>query len=76
MKVFDLVEASDKAIFENKYPSGTLSATSEISPWRIYFKTLVETLFETPEDARLARLEDAEKVHKIINVILNKLDCK
>ena len=69
-KVFDLINVPESIIDGTKYPNGTLSATSEISPWRISFKHLLENLFTNPNDFRFASIEDAENVHKVLNVIL------
>lgn len=70
IKIFDLIDSSENKVFDTKYHNGTLSATSEISPWRISFKYLLETLFVNPDDFRLAKIEDAENVHKIIDILL------
>lgn len=69
---FDLINSSENKIFGAKYRNGTLSATSKISPWRISFKYLLENLFTNSQDPRLAGIEDAENVHKILDVILRR----
>ena len=74
VKVFDLINSSENKISENRYCNGTLSATSKISPWRISFKNLLKTLFINPEDYRIAKIEDAEKVHDVLDIILSRLE--
>lgn len=71
-KTFDLINSSKNKIFGTRYSNGTLSATSEISPWRISFKHLLENLFTNPNDCRFAKIEDAESVHKVLDVILSQ----
>ena len=69
-KTFDLIDASENKISDTRYCNGTLSATSRISPWRISFKYLLENLFINPQDSRFAKIEDAENVLKVLDVIL------
>ena len=71
-KTFDLINSSENKVSGTKYFNGTLSATSKISPWRISFKYLLDTLFTNPQDFRLAKIEDAENVHKVLDVILRQ----
>ena len=71
-KIFNLVNSKENKITGAKYLSGTLSATNKLSPWRISFKYLLETIFTDPENKKLAKIEDAEKVHNILKVILSK----
>ncbi|GAC41965.1 Gfo/Idh/MocA family oxidoreductase [Paenibacillus popilliae] len=69
---FDLVD--QKNISQNlRYPNGTLSATSDISPWKVGFEELLKILFSNPNESKLAKIEDAEKVHKVIDAILSKV---
>lgn len=72
IKIFDLVNVPEKIIKNNTYDNGALSATSEISPWRISFRNLLKVLFSDPNNKNIANIQDAENVHKIINKILNK----
>jgi len=69
-KTFDLIDASENKISGIRYYNGTLSATSRISPWRISFKYLLENLFTNPNDSRFAKIEDAENVLKVLDIIL------
>lgn len=69
-KIFDLIDSSENKISGTRYCNGTLSATSRISPWRISFKHLLENLFINPQDSRFAKIEDAENVLKILDIIL------
>ena len=69
-KTFDLINSSENKISGTKYCNGTLSATSKISPWHISFKYLLEKLFINPQDSRFAKIEDAENVLKVLDVIL------
>lgn len=71
-KIFDLINSSENKISETKYISGTLSATSKLSPWRISFKYLLETIFADKENEKLAKIEDAEKIHDVLEMILPK----
>lgn len=71
-ETFDLIDSVENKISDNRYFNGTLSATSKISPWRISFKYLLETLFTNPSDSRLAKIEDAEKVHEVLDLILRQ----
>ena len=71
-KTFDLINSSENKVSGTKYFNGTLSATSKISPWRTSFKYLLDTLFTNPQDFRLAKIEDAENVHKFLDVILRQ----
>lgn len=73
VKTFDLINSSTNKISDTKYLNGSLSATSEISPWRISFIYLLEKLFTAPSDVRFARIEDAEAVHKVLRVILTNV---
>lgn len=70
-KIFNLINSQENKITGAKYLSGTLSATNKLSPWRISFKHLLETIFKDPENQKLAKIEDAEKVHNILKVILS-----
>lgn len=65
-KTFDLINAPEYVLDGTKYLNDTLSATSEVSPWRISFKNLLKELLSNPNDYRLAKIEDAEKVHKVL----------
>ncbi len=69
-KTFDLIDASENKISGTCYCNGSLSATSKISPWRISFKYLLENLFTNPNDSRFAKIEDAENVLKVLDIIL------
>ena len=71
-KIFNLINSKENKITGTKYLSGTLSATSKISPWRISFKNLLEALFADPENPNFAKVEDAAKVHDVLGVILSK----
>ncbi len=71
-RTFDLINSLENKISDTKYRNGTLSATSEVSPWRISFKHLLDVLFINPEDYRLAKIEDAEKVQNVLGVILSQ----
>lgn len=71
-KIFNLINSKENKITGTKYLSGTLSATSKISPWRISFKNLLEALFADPENPNFAKVEDAEKVHDVLGAILSK----
>ncbi len=71
-RTFDLINSPKQIIDGTRYPNGTLSATSEISPWRISFKYLLKKLFSDPYNYKLAKIEDAKKVHEVLSVILNK----
>lgn len=71
-KTFDLIDSSENKILGTRYCNGTLSATSKISPWRISFKYLLDTLFTNPNDSRFAKIEDAENVHKVLDIIQQK----
>lgn len=71
-KIFDLINSEENKISSTKYLSGTLSATSKISPWRISFKNLLKTLFTDLENPKFAKIKDAEKVHNILKEILSK----
>lgn len=73
VKIFDLINSKESKIFGTaEYISGTLSATNKLSPWRISFKYLLEALFSNPENQKLAKIEDAEKVHDVLEMILSK----
>ena len=73
VKIFDLINFKESKIFGTaEYISGTLSATNKLSPWRISFKYLLEALFSNPENQKLAKIEDAEKVHDVLEMILSK----
>lgn len=69
-KTFDLINSSVNKIDGTRYYNGTLSATSETSPWRISFKHLLKNYFTNPHDPKFARIEDAENVHKVLEAIL------
>lgn len=70
-KIFNLVNSKENKITGSKYISGTLSATNKLSPWRISFKNLLETLFTDLENPKFAKIEDAEKVHNILKIIIS-----
>ncbi len=69
-QTFDLIDTSENKISGTMYCNGSLSATSGISPWRISFKYLLENLFINPQDSRFAKIEDAENVLKVLDIIL------
>ena len=73
-KVFDLVSSSTNIIDKTKYPNGTLSATSECSPWRISFRYLLENIFLDPTNPNFAKIQDAKNVHKVLKVINSKIN--
>lgn len=71
-KIFNLINSKENKITGAKYISGTLSATNKLSPWRISFRYLLETIFTDPENKKLAKIEDAERVHNLLKIILSK----
>ena len=73
-KIIDLIDSNENLISGTKYQNGTLPATSKISPWNISFKYLLQSIFSgSADDTKLAKIQDAEKVHQVIDALNREL---